>query len=167
MAISKAFSLIELMIVIAIVGILATIGVPSYQGYLMRSKISEAVAIAGSINNKAAEYYTTNGSWPTSLSAMNLTASAFNTTYISGLTFATTANAPIFGLVLNVATVGESGVSVGTAGTLYFGSKQSAGSEVIKTNCGQYTAAKAGSVHIKYLPIGCKDTDVFTFLDTP
>ena len=59
------FTLIELMIVIAILGILAAIAIPAYQDYATRAKISEGIAAAAPAKTSIAEYYQDRGSFPT------------------------------------------------------------------------------------------------------
>ena len=58
----KGFTLIELMIVVAIIGILAAIALPAYQDYTARAKISEVVVQMAAAKTGVAEYYATNGS---------------------------------------------------------------------------------------------------------
>ncbi|ENX1437578.1 pilin, partial [Neisseria gonorrhoeae] len=60
----KGFTLIELMIVIAIVGILAAVALPAYQDYTARAQVSEAILLAEGQKSAVTEYYLNNGIWP-------------------------------------------------------------------------------------------------------
>ena len=63
----KGFTLIELMIVVAILGILAAIAIPTYLDYTVRAKVSEAVSLLSGMANSIAEYHTSQGDWPNNL----------------------------------------------------------------------------------------------------
>lgn len=65
-AIQKGFTLIELMIVIAIIGILAVIALPAYQDYTARAQVSEAITLMEGQKSAIVEYYADKGKWPTS-----------------------------------------------------------------------------------------------------
>ena len=64
--VQQGFTLIELMIVVAIIGILAAIAIPAYQDYTIRSKVTELINAAGVCKTSVAEYYQTLGGMPTS-----------------------------------------------------------------------------------------------------
>jgi type IV pilus assembly protein PilA len=65
----KGFTLIELMIVVAIIGILAAIAIPAYQDYTIRAQVTEGATLMDGVKVAMQDYYAFHGSWPTSLTA--------------------------------------------------------------------------------------------------
>ena len=75
-AIQKGFTLIELMIVIAIIGILAVIALPAYQDYTARAQVSEAITLMEGQKSAVVEYYADKGAWPKDNDAAGIAAAA-------------------------------------------------------------------------------------------
>lgn len=89
-AIQKGFTLIELMIVIAIVGILAVVALPAYQDYTARAQMSEALTLAEGQKTAVVEYYSDKGTFPTNNTQAGI-AAASNITgkYVASVTVGT------------------------------------------------------------------------------
>jgi type IV pilus assembly protein PilA len=68
-SLQKGFTLIELMIVIAIIGILAAIAIPAYQNYTIRAQITEGLSLADNYKTAVAEFYQNVGTFPAGVSA--------------------------------------------------------------------------------------------------
>jgi type IV pilus assembly protein PilA len=85
-AMQKGFTLIELMIVVAIIGILAAIAIPAYQDYTVRSQVTEGLNLASPLETGIAEYFANTGSFPTTLSEALGTSSSPSGKYVGSIT---------------------------------------------------------------------------------
>ena len=70
----KGFTLIELMITVAIVGILAAVALPAYQNYTIRAQVSEGFTLSGGVQAAVAENYAQTGVFPSALATVGITA---------------------------------------------------------------------------------------------
>ncbi|HEZ5768432.1 TPA: pilin [Neisseria meningitidis] len=159
----KGFTLIELMIVIAIVGILAAVALPAYQDYTARAQVSEAILLAEGQKSAVTEYYLNHGIWPSNNSSAGVasTATDIKGKYVQSVEVKN-------GVV--TATMASSNVNNEIKGKkLSLWAKRQAGS--VKWFCGQpvkraNTATDAaitadtdtnGKIDTKHLPSTCRD----------
>ncbi|MBH6396861.1 pilin [Neisseria meningitidis] len=154
----KGFTLIELMIVIAIVGILAAVALPAYQDYTARAQVSEAILLAEGQKSAVTEYYLNHGEWPSN----NTSAGVASSTDIKGKYVKEVKVEK--GVI--TATMLSSGVNKEIQGKkLSLWAKRQAGS--VKWFCGQpvtrnannadVTANGNGKIDTKHLPSTCRD----------
>lgn len=69
---TRGFTMIELMIVVAIIGILAALAIPAYLNYTTRAQVTEGLQIVGGVKASVAESYAVTGRWPGSLEALGI-----------------------------------------------------------------------------------------------
>ena len=155
----KGFTLIELMIVVAIIGILAAIAIPAYQDYITRGQVSEAVSLGGGLKSPLAEYGADKNAWPT-LVAPTATPSAgqLNATLVGKYsTVKTTAASAIgsypAGKVTLEMTTGKASGSTLTYTTANGGSTWACGRTTVDGASG---ASADTTIDAKYLPNACK-----------
>jgi type IV pilus assembly protein PilA len=136
----QGFTLIELMIVVAIIGILAAIAIPAYQDYTIRAQVSEGLNLAGGAKAAVSEYTMDSGLFPSDNPEAGLSAAGT----ISGKYVTSVTNAS--GL-LTVA-YGNSAHTTLAAGTLQLSAATSAGS--VQWIC------KSTTILNKHLPAACR-----------
>ena len=105
--VQQGFTLIELMIVVAIIGILAAVAIPQYQNYTIRAKMSNAVNAAEPVKLAMAEAYQSNGVFPTGPAQLTTAGTTFvPTKEVTGMTITGTAGPDVATLVLQLANLG-------------------------------------------------------------
>jgi type IV pilus assembly protein PilA len=141
--VQQGFTLIELMIVVAIIGILAAVAIPAYQDYTVRAKITEIIGLGASSKTSISEYYTTMGTMPAAADEAGVNTSTLQSTYVQTITFNVSST--------TVADVTYTVDNLGPAtGDIKFEGTGSA-------NGIQWTCNTAGTtVEEKYLPANCR-----------
>ena len=154
-SIQKGFTLIELMIVVAIIGILAAIAIPAYQDYIARAQMSEALTLTSGLKTPVTEISSQSGVCPVNSAAATAGGIALNTA-ISGkyvasvLTGGTNGTATALPICTIAATMKATGVSSGLISkTLTLTQVPTAGS--VDWTC-------TSTAEQKYLPKSCTGT---------
>jgi type IV pilus assembly protein PilA len=165
----KGFTLIELMIVVAIIGILAAIAIPAYQDYTIRAKVTEGLNLADSAKTAVAESFESAGTQGLTAAASSWNSSFAPTKYVTSITMAGTgtfpgaitikynttvitqlAGADTLVLTPNVSGAALSGTSSGNIDWACTSSGTSTASQQ------SLTFATGGNVATKYVPSNCK-----------
>ncbi len=138
--VQQGFTLIELMIVVAIIGILAAVAIPAYQDYIGRAQASEAVHLLGALKTPIEEYVSQEGAFPDSTTLAGL--GTVKGTYVSEITATVGANSA--GSLTG--TMRGSGVNAGLASKTV---------TMARNEDGEWSCAP-GTMDPKYLPASCK-----------
>ena len=141
----KGFTLIELMIVVAIIGILAAVALPAYQDYTVRAKVSEVILAASSGKTAVSEFAQVNGTMPLTASSPVVTQAS---KYVASVGY--TGTDGVTGKITVITTAADSKINakqLDLTGTLASATGQ------VSWVCS--TGATAG-IDAKYLPASCK-----------
>jgi type IV pilus assembly protein PilA len=87
-SVQKGFTLIELMIVVAIIGILAALAIPAYSDYTIRAKVSEAGTLTGAVKTAVEIAWSENAALPADFAAAGISGQTFKSTYVSNVSMA-------------------------------------------------------------------------------
>lgn len=137
----SGFTLIELMIVVAILAILMAIAIPAYQDYTIRAQVSEGMNLSGGARTAVAEYWTDKGAWPTNNASAGLSpAASINGEYVSQVQVAS-------GVITATFATGNENAAI-TNDTLVLSPSSAGGS--IAWGC------DGSGVDNKYLPARCR-----------
>lgn len=134
----SGFTLIELMIVVAIIGILAAVAIPAYQDYIARSQMSEPVSLMGGAKTSVEEYYGDKGTFPTT------SVLTTNGVRLSGKYTASIASDGASVLTATMKAAGSVNAKIAAATVTM----------TYNTTTGVWTCAP-GTVDVKYLPAAC------------
>ncbi len=146
--IQRGFTLIELMIVVAIIGILAAVAIPAYQDYIARAQVSEAVSLLGSAKTPMAEFFSSQGAWPSTASeVMGNTEGKYTSSISIG---ASNTAAP--GSITLIGTMKASGVNVNISSSTV-GLNSTDGGKI--WTC--FTTGTGAPLASKYVPSNCRN----------
>ena len=138
----KGFTLIELMIVVAIIAILAAIALPAYQDYTIRGQVSEGLSLSSGARTAVAEFYSNRGTFPTNNASAGLApAASIRGQYVTDVTVAAGKITAAFG--------GKANTLIGTK-TLVLSPQDRGGS--VEWTC----PAGSGTLQAKYRPTSCR-----------
>lgn len=142
----KGFTLIELMIVVAIIGILAAVAIPAYQDYTTRAKVTEVIGFAASAKTAVSECIASQGAancLTNALAGLDVN-TAINSTYVESVTVGGTAAAPTITVLVRA----TGAATLDGQSVIYTGSP---GNNGIDWNCTPST-----SDINKFMPANCR-----------
>jgi type IV pilus assembly protein PilA len=150
----KGFTLIELMIVVAIIGILAAVALPAYQDYTTRAKITEVNLQVGACKNAVAEFLQANNAFPADADAAGCNSTVASKYMAAGMAVDSTSGKITSGAIQNTGS-GADGKTIILQPTSDAGrttALATAGTAIQGWSCG----TSALTVNLKYFPASCR-----------
>ena len=145
--VQKGFTLIELMIVVAIIGILAAVAIPAYTDYTNRAKVTEAVGALAAGKTSVSEFFTSEGVMPTDAASAGINTGAVGK-YVTSIAYAKTSD-----------TVGQLTVTLSATGLASDLVSKTFKMTATGSNQGVSWACTKGTTPEKYLPANCRTAD--------